>query len=714
MLCCSYGRLRQHACGWGYILSPAIPETKCQARMAGARGLSRRHFSWLALAVAVHAATASPRACPATAMALEAGRGFLERGSLQEALGSFKNALRRRPKLPEVHELLAETHARLGNGELASKHLQRLTKLRLKAVRGPTHTHSAAAAAVTAARAHYHAAKHHLRHRRLAGSRAMAIASLREVLRADPTHAPAKHWLSHQLSKNPGQPGHEEAARLLGSIHDLSKLVDSDPLDTLMLLGQAEERCGNLAASIAAFERACRMFKQREPHTLTPAQRRRFALSHFQLGRLLLLQSSLGPRRVPGGTGDQDGEAPAAAAADWRKKALGIARRASRLFPDSFEVHDLLSWALEANGDLGAAIQNYRMALADMDRQGVPMSLREMPERVFGSSLARLLDRHARRGTMDHQQGPGDGTAGIAEEHEEGLRCAVDRYADVSSSTLHTDYFLRNRPVIFSSVDGHPVLEGWPALKRWTLKRLLADKGNLTVEVRRSSHVAYDNEFGGLPRERVLLHDYLLSLPNSKGSNSKSSTAGNGGSVTNAGNASWQEEDPPYLFGGDQELRGALADDYVEPAVFSMRKLPSSSTTRVSPTPYDAVSVFAFDEGARRNHALFYLGGAQTSVSLHTHTNAWNALVFGHKKWYLLPPYTIYGPTGLPMSDWISSPFYTALRPDIMECDQRAGEIIWVPSDWTHGVMNLASYNAGVAVEVGSSTTMLRELLKAK
>lgn len=51
---------------------------------------------------------------------------------------------------------------------------------------------------------------------------------------------------------------------------------------------------------------------------------------------------------------------------------------------------------------------------------------------------------------------------------------------------------------------------------------------------------------------------------------------------------------------------------------------------------------FAWNRTARDGAALAYFGPAGSSVTLHEHTNAWNALVFGMKRWIMLPPYIQY------------------------------------------------------------------------
>ena len=70
------------------------------------------------------------------------------------------------------------------------------------------------------------------------------------------------------------------------------------------------------------------------------------------------------------------------------------------------------------------------------------------------------------------------------------------------------------------------------------------------------------------------------------------------------------------------------------------------------PTYFADTERFNYSESERQAAALFYLGPRGSGVNFHQHTNAWNALLFGAKRWFLFPPYTIFGPTALPMDEW--------------------------------------------------------------
>ena len=75
----------------------------------------------------------------------------------------------------------------------------------------------------------------------------------------------------------------------------------------------------------------------------------------------------------------------------------------------------------------------------------------------------------------------------------------------------------------------------------------------------------------------------------------------------------------------------------------------------------------------------------------HYHEQAVNALGFGRKTWYLRPPSTATYSVE-PPRNWYREPR------DAVVCEQRAGDILYVPAGWGHAVMN-EEPSVGVAVE---------------
>ena len=161
-------------------------------------------------------------------------------GRFQEAMVPLQQRLKVAPRDAVARTTLANVYDALGLTKLAEREIRKLLIITRKtAVEAPSF-----AATRTVAAARYQLAQHILRHKgKEIGARDAAIAELRRCVELSPTHDNAKHWLAHQLMRLPGQSA--AASALLSSVR-LDKLTGSHPLDTLMLLGQARERLGDL------------------------------------------------------------------------------------------------------------------------------------------------------------------------------------------------------------------------------------------------------------------------------------------------------------------------------------------------------------------------------------------------------------------------------------------------------------------------------------
>ena len=107
-------------------------------------------------------------------------------------------------------------------------------------------------------------------------------------------------------------------------------------------------------------------------------------------------------------------------------------------------------------------------------------------------------------------------------------------------------------------------------------------------------------------------------------------------------------------------------------------------------------------------HQLF-LGPAGSGAPFHFHEDAVNAIVFGSKQWWLLPPgqglYSKQHPVHFGTQPWDSNnsartQFNAEYR--AMTCQQVAGDMMYVPRGWAHSTRNLAE-TIGLAVEFDSA-----------
>jgi tetratricopeptide (TPR) repeat protein len=343
-------------------------------------------------------------------------------------------------------------------------------------------------------------------------------------------------------------------------------------------------------------------------------------------------------------------------------RAEDTSRQGLKHFPERWQLNDILAIALHKQGRTAEAVEVYRQAERKLDEVH-PLQARRMAS-IYGSTLAYIL-HGAPASTVEEPISGGGPDGGWATEPVAELNSPVrniERRHRLSPEEFVTEYARKNRPVLLTGL-----LEDWPAWQAWTRAAFLQRHGDTLVQVRRSSDVTDDNYQQGRQRPRMALRDYLDQV---------------------MGKAASGERDPLYLFGLNP-FEG-LERDYHSPPQF------------LGPT-------FGFDERQRQEKALFYIGPAYSGVSFHQHTAAWNALLFGYKRWFLLPPFHFYGPTTIAMQEWTRT-WRERFGSGLYECVQQPGEVLFVPQYWYHAVLNVSDC-VGIAVELGLHLELLRHQL---
>jgi hypothetical protein len=126
---------------------------------------------------------------------------------------------------------------------------------------------------------------------------------------------------------------------------------------------------------------------------------------------------------------------------------------------------------------------------------------------------------------------------------------------------------------------------------------------------------------------------------------------------------------------------------------------------------FDSDDYFPKSHPERERGAYFFLGRRGSGAGFHSHDHAYNALLFGRKRWFLLPPVSGFGALGHTLSSLTSAMEaerqgvgneLESMKPRMLQCMQHAGEVLFVPSMWSHAVVN-DELAAGVAVQVGWS-----------
>jgi tetratricopeptide (TPR) repeat protein len=344
-------------------------------------------------------------------------------------------------------------------------------------------------------------------------------------------------------------------------------------------------------------------------------------------------------------------------------RAEATSRQGLKHFPARWQLHDILAMALHGQGRTAEALEVYRQAERQLESLH-PLQAMRMAS-IYGSTLAYLL--HGAPASPVEESIPRGGhvDGGWATQPVPELDSRVrniERRHRLSPEEFLAEYAHKNRPVLLTGL-----LDDWPAWREWTRAAFLERHGDTLVQVRRSSDVTDDNYQEGRQRPRMPLRDYLDQV---------------------MGRAASGERDPLYLFGLNP-FEG-LERDYHSPPQF------------LGPT-------FRFDEVQRREKALFYIGPAYSGVSFHQHTAAWNALLFGYKRWFLLPPFHFHGPTTIAMHEWAST-WRERFGSALYECVQQPGEVLFVPQYWYHAVLNVSDC-VGIAVEMGIHQELFRHQL---
>lgn len=99
----------------------------------------------------------------------------------------------------------------------------------------------------------------------------------------------------------------------------------------------------------------------------------------------------------------------------------------------------------------------------------------------------------------------------------------------------------------------------------------------------------------------------------------------------------------------------------------------------------------------------YFFGRKGSGAPFHVHADAVNAAINGDKHWFILTPgRSVY--SRKPVRDWMENdlPHLIETDPDNapLQCVQRAGDVIYIPLDWSHAVHNLHENTFGVALEL--------------
>jgi len=219
-------------------------------------------------------------------------------------------------------------------------------------------------------------------------------------------------------------------------------------------------------------------------------------------------------------------------------------------------------------------------------------------------------------------------------------------------------------PVLMRGALRHVLDGGQAAIDGWSADAFVAAHGDEQVTV---GAVPYAAVFG-LAATKMRLADYYATYVQG---------ATTGGTD---GEGDW----PLYVFEQSPE---AAAPGY-------------AALTRLVTTAFPCPGLIAHPREVGAASVHFFLGRAGSGAPAHIHADAVNAVVAGAKRWYVSPPAaTVYSRT--PVAPWaaaLDAAPVTDATP--LRCTQRPGDVVYVPGEWGHAVVNQDEDTFGWAMEL--------------
>ena len=256
--------------------------------------------------------------------------------------------------------------------------------------------------------------------------------------------------------------------------------------------------------------------------------------------------------------------------------------------------------------------------------------------------------------------------------HRQNKRCTIDRIhvKDLDNELFWNKYVFRKRPLLIQSGS-----KKWKAFKKWNLNYL--DRHIPKNALSKVGNIPYAIEYGIASRKISSLRSLMIQKVATDGDKSEIEIKSNGKNAITS--------PPDYVFDASVLSKSSrLMKDIVQIPQFARSPKNVSSI----------LELFV-------SNSQLYVGAKGSGAPFHFHSDAVNANFRGStKKYYLLPPNFGFYST-IPAKEFMSSTLYLEGLPQLRICQQKPGDILFIPSTWSHAVINTGNV-IGVATELMS------------
>ncbi len=263
--------------------------------------------------------------------------------------------------------------------------------------------------------------------------------------------------------------------------------------------------------------------------------------------------------------------------------------------------------------------------------------------------------------------------------YEEDVECEIDQYwaHEITGKDIFHNYLLHSSPVLIRGL-----LDDWEVLDSFHPDTLIKKHGQQRVQV---SDIPYANKYGGAGSQEMTLQEYIEEMIDHR---------------IVGGKYPW------YVFKGHPISNG---DSEKPESLVKYKECPTP------PMIQEAFSLYGQHVEKDKERELFVnaqwaLGGEGTGAPVHFHNSAWNALIYGAKKWVIYPPHLMIM-SNKQILDYFETDMVEyrdrGVKPHT--CVQLAGDVMIIPESWGHGVLNIQE-SVAIATEAKAALWRVKPL----